>query len=85
MKIYREYLLWIVLPCAVTFCLLLGGAGVLLWSRVFVDPVQVAYKDYRDVSHATIKLAEAECVKVEEQIKRLRLTIETLPVPLEEE
>lgn len=84
MKPYQEYFTYIVLPCSVCFALLLAGGGLLVWSRFYVDPIQMAYGDYRDVSQAVITLAEAECVKVAEEIKILQNILNTLPTPLED-
>ncbi len=84
-KPLREYFTYIVLPLGATFCFLIAGGVLLFWSRVFVDPIQMAYGDYRDVSEATITLAEAECAKVTEEIKLLKKILNTLPTPLEED
>jgi hypothetical protein len=82
MKVYREYLWWIILPMTATFCLVVAGGGILLWSKFFVDPVQIAYADYRSASEETIKAAEEECARVNGYIKKLQLTLTTLPPPL---
>jgi hypothetical protein len=79
MKPFQQYFTYVVLPMGVTFALLVAGGGLLLWSRFYVDPIQMAYGDYKDVSEAVITLAEAECVKVTEEIKLLRKMLNTLP------